>query len=164
MAGGHGAIVLTGLAADSLAVAWIGNSQPLTQSVEIVATCPSVIGDGRYVVIKPGDADAIIAPEPVGLWAYDALRVAARQPRAGIDTEPEDTDHVLRLVHLDGSAGEPPPAVGAILTWRGQPVGKMGSSAQHYELGPIGLALVSADVPSGTTLAAGSTPVMVATD
>lgn len=47
----------------------------------------------------------------------------------------------LVLLHLDGSTDTLPP-VGAALTLDGRPVGVVGSSARHYELGPIALGLV----------------------
>ncbi|WP_433344893.1 YgfZ/GcvT domain-containing protein [Micromonospora sp. CA-111912] len=41
----------------------------------------------------------------VGLWAYEAIRVAARRARVGVDTDhrtiPADVDLIARAVHLD---------------------------------------------------------------
>ena len=100
--------------------------------------------------------------EPAGVWAREALRIAARQPRAGLDDDPEaPPDWVLRLVHLDGSADEPLPPVGTALTLDEVVVGRLGTTAQHYELGPIGLALVAPAVPDGATVMAGATPALV---
>ena len=97
---------------------------------------------------------------PAGVWAHEALRIAARQPRPGVDPQPE-LGETLRLVHLDGSADEPLPSVGAVLTLDGRAVGRLGTSAQHYDLGPIGLAAVSSSVPAGTSLMAGATAALV---
>ena len=40
-----------------------------------------------------------------GLWAYEAIRVAARQPRVGVDTDhrtiPAEVDLIAPAVHLD---------------------------------------------------------------
>ncbi|MFT4109232.1 YgfZ/GcvT domain-containing protein [Propionicimonas sp.] len=47
----------------------------------------------------------------------------------------------LTLLHLDGSDDRLPP-VGADVLREGRPVGRMGSSERHYELGPVGLALL----------------------
>jgi folate-binding protein YgfZ len=47
----------------------------------------------------------------------------------------------LVLLHLDGSTDTLPP-VGAALTLDGRPIGFVGGSARHYELGPIALGLV----------------------
>jgi len=126
-----------------------------------------------------------------GMWAFEALRIAARVPRLGLDTDHRTIPHEVgwietavhlnkgcyrgqetvarvhnlghpprRLVflHLDGSAdrlpahGDPVEAAGA---GRGAAVGFTGSAARHYELGPIGLALVKRTVPVDATLLAG---------
>ncbi|MGC3995746.1 MAG: folate-binding protein [Propionicimonas sp.] len=47
----------------------------------------------------------------------------------------------LTLLHLDGSVDRLPP-VGADVLLDGRAVGRMGSSERHYELGPVGLALL----------------------
>jgi len=127
-----------------------------------------------------------------GMWAFEALRIAARVPRLGLDTDHRTIPHEVgwietavhlnkgcyrgqetvarvhnlghpprRLVflHLDGSADRLPthgdpveldgPGPG------GTVVGFTGSAARHYELGPIGLALVKRTVPVDATLLAG---------
>ncbi|MFC4124512.1 CAF17-like 4Fe-4S cluster assembly/insertion protein YgfZ [Nocardia rhizosphaerae] len=61
----------------------------------------------------------------------------------------------LVLLHLDGSADERP-ATGAEVTAGGRTVGRLGTVIDHYELGPIALALVKRSVPAGTELVAGS--------
>jgi len=105
-----------------------------------------------------------LTDKPAGVWAREALRIAARQPRPGLDDDPSaPIDWVLRLVHLDGSADEPLPPVGTALTLDGVTVGRLGSTAQHYELGPIGLALVAPDVTDGTTVLVGATPALITT-
>jgi folate-binding protein YgfZ len=63
----------------------------------------------------------------------------------------------LTLLHLDGSANRLPDA-GAPLLHAGREVGVVGSSARHYELGPIALALVKRAVPVDATLDAGGIP------
>lgn len=57
----------------------------------------------------------------------------------------------LTLLHLDGSA-ERLPAVGAEVLLDGRPAGRMGSSERHYELGPIGLALLKRNAPADAEL------------
>ncbi len=59
----------------------------------------------------------------------------------------------LALLHLDGSA-ERLPAPGADLELDGRAVGRMGSSARHHELGPVGLGLVKRSVPVDADLVA----------
>ena len=126
-----------------------------------------------------------------GMWAFEALRIAARVPRLGLDTDHRTIPHEVgwietavnlnkgcyrgqetvarvhnlghpprRLVflHLDGSVdrlpahGDPVELAG---DEHGAAVGFTGSAARHYELGPIGLALVKRTVPVEATLLAG---------
>ena len=125
-----------------------------------------------------------------GMWAFEALRIAAHVPRLGLDTDHRTIPHEvgwidsavhltkgcyrgqetvarvhnlghpprrLVLLHLDGSAerlpahGDPVEAGGP---GEGTVVGFAGSAARHYELGPIGLALVKRTVPVDATLLA----------
>jgi tRNA-modifying protein YgfZ len=122
-----------------------------------------------------------------GMWAFEALRIAARVPRLGLDTDHRTIPHEVgwietavhlnkgcyrgqetvarvhnlghpprRLVflHLDGSADRLP-AHGDPVELDGATIGFVGSAARHYELGPIGLALVKRTVPVDATLLAG---------
>jgi tRNA-modifying protein YgfZ len=122
-----------------------------------------------------------------GMWAFEALRIAARVPRLGLDTDHRTIPHEVgwidaavhlnkgcyrgqetvarvhnlghpprRLVflHLDGSADRLPEH-GDPVELDGTTVGFVGSAARHYELGPIGLALVKRTVPVDATLQAG---------
>ncbi|MCX6396636.1 MAG: folate-binding protein [Propionibacteriales bacterium] len=57
----------------------------------------------------------------------------------------------LTLLHLDGSDNRLP-AVGTPLVHAGREIGFVGSSARHYELGPIALGLVKRAVPVEATL------------
>lgn len=59
----------------------------------------------------------------------------------------------LVFLHLDGSADRLP-ARGSDLELEGRRVGFVGSAARHYELGPIGLALVKRNVPLEAVLSA----------
>jgi tRNA-modifying protein YgfZ len=122
-----------------------------------------------------------------GMWAFEALRIAARVPRLGLDTDHRTIPHEVgwietsvhlnkgcyrgqetvarvhnlghpprRLVflHLDGSVDRLP-AHGDPVELDGTVVGFTGSAARHYELGPIGLALIKRTVPVDATLLAG---------
>ena len=60
----------------------------------------------------------------------------------------------LTLLHLDGSV-DALPAQGEAVTLDGRPVGIVGSSARHHELGPIALALIKRNVPTDVQLLAG---------
>jgi tRNA-modifying protein YgfZ len=122
-----------------------------------------------------------------GMWAYEALRIAAHEPRFGLDTDHKTIPHEVgwiepavhlskgcyrgqetvarvhnlghpprRLVflHLDGSVDRLPDH-GDPVELDGQTVGFVGSAARHFELGPIGLALVRRTVPVDAPLVAG---------
>ncbi|MFB8279725.1 CAF17-like 4Fe-4S cluster assembly/insertion protein YgfZ [Nocardia colli] len=60
----------------------------------------------------------------------------------------------LVLLHLDGSADERP-EIGADITAGGRAIGRLGTVIDHYELGPIALALIKRTVPADTALTAG---------
>jgi folate-binding protein YgfZ len=127
-----------------------------------------------------------------GMWAYEALRIAARVPRFGLDTDhrtiPHEVGWIEAAVHLDKGCyrgqetvarvhnlGHPPrrlvflhldgsvdrlPAHGDPVEFRGPDggrtvVGFTGSAARHYELGPIGLALIKRTVPVDVPLLSG---------
>lgn len=126
--------------------------------------------------------------DPSGLWAYEALRIAAGRARVGLDTDHRTIPNELGLpgVHLDKGCyrgqetvarvhtlGRPPrrltmllldgsadrlPQRGAAVTVDGRSVGVMGTSARHHELGPVGLALVKRNVPLELTLDADGIP------
>lgn len=63
----------------------------------------------------------------------------------------------LVLLHLDGSENRLP-AAGSPLELDGKEVGFIGSSARHFELGPIALGLVKRTVPVDAQLAADGMP------
>jgi folate-binding protein YgfZ len=140
-------------------------------------------GEGD-VVVDRADLPALVEQrgEPAGLWAHEALRIAAGRPRVGLDTDHRTIPNELglpgvhldkgcyrgqetvarvhtlgrpprrlTLLHLDGSADRLPER-GAPVHAEGRSVGVMGTSARHHELGPIGLALVKRNVPTGLTL------------
>lgn len=119
-----------------------------------------------------------------GHLAWEARRVAARQPRLGFETDHRTIPHEvgwigvavhldkgcyrgqetvarvhnlgrpprrLVLVHLDGSSEELP-AVGTSVSVDGRDIGFLGTTAHHYELGPIGLALIKRQVADDARL------------
>ncbi len=57
----------------------------------------------------------------------------------------------LTMLHLDGSENRLP-AVGTPVTLAGRPVGFVGSSARHHELGPIAMGLLKRNVPVAAEL------------
>jgi folate-binding protein YgfZ len=111
-----------------------------------------------------------------GTWAWNALRIAAGVPDLGLDADHKSLPHELGLigpaVHLSKGCyrgqetvarlhnmGRPPrrlvllhfdgalPDPGADLLSGDKVVGMVTSVAQHYELGPIGLAVIKRSVP-----------------
>jgi folate-binding protein YgfZ len=62
----------------------------------------------------------------------------------------------LVMLNLDGSASGLPATGDPVSTADGRVVGRLGTVAQHYEDGPIALALVKRAVDVGTPLLAGS--------
>lgn len=63
----------------------------------------------------------------------------------------------LVLLHLDGSENRLP-AAGSPLQYDGKDVGFVGSSARHYELGPIALGMVKRTVPVDAQLTVDAMP------
>jgi tRNA-modifying protein YgfZ len=119
-----------------------------------------------------------------GMWAHEALRIAAGRPRMGLDTDHRTIPHEvgwietavhlskgcyrgqetvarvhnlghpprrLVLLHIDGSEDKLP-GHGDLVLLDGASVGFTGSAARHYELGPIGLALIKRTTPVDATL------------
>jgi folate-binding protein YgfZ len=156
------------------------------------AAAKIVLGDEVDLVLpRSGLADAVSAAREAGgglagMWAYEALRIAAGRPRAGLDTDHRTIPHEvgwietavhlnkgcyrgqetvarvhnlghpprrLVLLHLDGSEDRLPHH-GQPVQLDGAPVGFVGSSARHYELGPIALGLVKRTVPVDAALTA----------
>lgn len=144
----------------------------------------AVIGEaGGPRIVPAADLEAELGERRAGIWASEALRIAAGRPRVFVDTDertipneiamPEGDRlgvgvHLrkgcyrgqetvarvhtlgrpprrLTLLHLDGSE-ERLPEVGAEVLAGGRSAGRIGSSAVHYELGPVALALVKRNV------------------
>ena len=153
---------------------------------------PGTFGIIDLIVVRdllPGAAAELVrrGAVPAGMWAFEALRIAARVPRLGLDTDhrtiPHEVGWIETAVHLNKgfyrgqetvarvhNLGPPPrrlvfldldgsvdrlPAHGDPVELDGTTVGFTGSAARHYELGPIGLALVKRTVPVDATLLAG---------
>jgi tRNA-modifying protein YgfZ len=155
----------------------------------LVDSAVAIAPGGTPMVVARDELDATLGDVRAGIWAVEALRIAAGSPRPFLDTDertipnelanPEanrlgSAVHLkkgcypgqevvartynlgrpprrLTLLHLDGSADELPP-VGADVLAAGEVVGRMGTSERHYELGPIGLALLKRQLPLATPL------------
>lgn len=61
---------------------------------------------------------------------------------------------MLVLLHLDGSVDRP--STGDPITSGGRPVGRLGTVVDHFELGPIALALLKRGLPADTPLLTGA--------
>lgn len=130
------------------------------------------IDGGRIVLAKPG----CLRPD-AGIWAFEALRIAAGIPRFSVDTDNKTIPNELGLyatalnkgcypgqetVAKINNLGHPPrrlvrlnldgsanrlPDIGEAIILDGETVGFVGASAYHYEAGPIALGLVKRTVP-----------------
>ncbi|OBF97358.1 YgfZ/GcvT domain-containing protein [Mycolicibacter sinensis] len=60
---------------------------------------------------------------------------------------------MLVLLHLDGAVDRP--STGDPITSGGRPVGRLGTVVDHFELGPIALALLKRGLPADTPLSTG---------
>lgn len=144
---------------------------------------------GRELFIPRAELEAYAMErgDLAGMWAYEALRIAAHEPRVGLDTDERTIPHEVgwigtavhldkgcyrgqetvakvhnlgrpprRLVflHLDGSVEELP-GHGAPVVAGDRTIGFVGSAARHFELGPIGLAVIRRNVPVDAPLLAG---------
>jgi tRNA-modifying protein YgfZ len=143
-------------------------------------------GDLQAAATKFADGGLSLA----GMQAYEALRIAARRPRFGLDTDhrtiPHEVGWIESAVHLNKGCyrgqetvarvhnlGHPPrrlvflhldgsenrlPRHGDPVALEEATVGFVGSAARHYELGPIGLALIKRTTPVDATLLADGLP------
>jgi tRNA-modifying protein YgfZ len=147
------------------------------------------LGGREVFVPRPTLAEGGVgemADPPAGIWAYEALRIAAHLPRQGFETDhrtiPNEVGWLGTAVHLDKGCyrgqetvarvhnlGRPPrrlvflhldgsaerlPAHGAPVTHEDRAVGFVTSSARHFEMGPVALALIRRNVPVDTELLA----------
>ncbi len=168
---------------DDLRMAWFGHRVGLPEGW---AVRDSEIG-GSDVFVPRAESlpqDAV----PVGMWAYEAARIAAGVPRIFVDTDHRTIPNEIGLLgtHLEKGCyrgqetvarvhtlGRPPrrlvqlhldgslsslPEPGAPLMLNERAVGFVGSSARHHELGPIALGLVKRNVPVDAQLLADEIP------
>lgn len=130
-------------------------------------------------LVPSGELESIVGDRPLaGVWASEALRIAAWRPRLGAETDDKTIPHELDLlrtaVHLAKGCykgqetvarvhnlGHPPrrlvflqldgsqhtvPAVGSPVLLGERKVGTVTSAVQHYEMGPIALAVIKRSV------------------
>lgn len=140
----------------------------------------------KYQLVDRTELSSLVneSMQASGIWAWEAFRIAAGQPRFGLDTDgktiPNEINLLNTAVHMDKGCyrgqetvarvfnlGRPPrrlvllyldgsvdrlPEHCAAVEFAGDRVGFVGSAARHYELGPIALAIVKRNVPTGETL------------
>ena len=138
---------------------------PREQVAAIVAAAPSPAGTWAWEALRVAagvprlgcDTDARSLPHELG-WIGPAVHLAKGCYR-GQETVARTHNmgrppRRLVLLHLDGTAEELP-GHGAVVTDGDKVVGWVGSSARHYLLGPIALAVVKHRTDPGATLQAG---------
>jgi folate-binding protein YgfZ len=146
--------------------------------------------DAADLVVPRARAEGIVAAlvgagaHHAGLWAFEALRVEARRPRLGFETDhrtiPHEVGWIGSAVHLDKGCyrgqetvarvqnlGRPPrrlvlvhlggesdvlPAPGTPVDLDGRQVGFLGTAVHHFDLGPIGLAVIKRALPDDALL------------
>lgn len=139
----------------------------------------------REYLIPAAALESAVGTRPLaGVWAAEALRMAAWRPRRGAETDEKTIPHELDLlrtaVHLAKGCykgqesvarvhnlGHPPrrlvflqldgslhtlPAAGSEVSLDERVVGTVTSVAQHYEMGPIALALIKRSVDPAAVL------------
>ncbi|MEO6529625.1 MAG: glycine cleavage T C-terminal barrel domain-containing protein [Specibacter sp.] len=139
----------------------------------------------REYLVPAAELEAAVGQRPLaGVWAAEALRLAAWRPRRGAETDEKTIPHELDLmrtaVHMSKGCykgqetvarvhnlGHPPrrlvflqldgslhtlPAPGSEVLLEDRVVGRVTSVAQHFEMGPIALALVKRTVDPGAVL------------
>ena len=132
----------------------------------------------EYVIPRNHLAAFLADKQVAGVWAWEALRIAAGVPRLGKESDHKTIPHEIGLInaavhlnkgcyrgqetiarvhnlgrpprrlvllHLDGSDNALP-VTGDVVIVDGKDVGRITSSAHHYELGPIALAVIKRSV------------------
>ena len=138
----------------------------------------------EYLVPADELEAAVAGRDLAGVWAAEALRVAAWRPRFGFETDDKTIPHELDLlrtaVHLAKGCykgqetiarvhnlGHPPrrlvflqldgsqhtlPARGSEVRLGERAVGRVTSAVQHYEMGPVALAVIKRSVDPSAAL------------
>lgn len=167
-------------ARDDLHLWWLGREVSLPTAA--VVQRPGAIAGGSWAILPARteiSEPTLAAINEVGQWAYEAIRIAEGVPRIGLDTDAKTLPNELGLfgTALDKGCypgqetvarvqtlGRPPrrlvrllfdgdlPSPGATISLNDRVIGRVGTLAQHYELGPVGLGLVKRSTPVDATL------------
>lgn len=158
---------------------WTGTYADFEASIVASATLGSddPLGVGRFVLARD-----VKAGQLAGQWAYEATRIEAGIPRLGFEVDDRCIPNEIGLygTALDKGCypgqetvarihnlGRPPrrlvrlqfdsdlPGSGSPIVHGEKQVGILTSAQQHYESGPIGLALIKRSVPVDAVLTCG---------
>ncbi|ATQ30920.1 glycine cleavage system protein T [Rhodococcus ruber Chol-4] len=122
------------------------------EALRVVALRPRIGLDTDERTI-PHEARWIGGPAEHGAVHLDKGCYRGQETVARVHNLGKPPRHLV-LLHLDGSAeGRPEP--GDPVTADGRGVGRLGTVVDHFELGPVALALIKRNVPVGTALVAG---------
>ncbi|MGX4707620.1 folate-binding protein YgfZ [Rhodococcus sp. DMF-1] len=122
------------------------------EALRVVALRPRIGLDTDERTI-PHEARWIGGPTEHGAVHLDKGCYRGQETVARVHNLGKPPRHLV-LLHLDGSAeGRPEP--GDPVTADGRAVGRLGTVVDHFELGPVALALIKRNVPVGTALVAG---------
>ncbi|AUM16522.1 folate-binding protein YgfZ [Rhodococcus ruber] len=122
------------------------------EALRVVALRPRIGLDTDERTI-PHEARWIGGPAEHGAVHLDKGCYRGQETVARVHNLGKPPRHLV-LLHLDGSAeGRPEP--GDPVTADGRAVGRLGTVVDHFELGPVALALIKRNVPVGTALVAG---------
>lgn len=122
------------------------------EALRVVAVRPRIGVDTDDRTI-PHEARWIGGPDEHGAVHLDKGCYRGQETVARVHNLGKPPRHLV-LLHLDGSAdGRPEP--GEAVTAGGRAVGRLGTVVDHFELGPIALALVKRTITADTALVAG---------
>ncbi|MHC6214916.1 CAF17-like 4Fe-4S cluster assembly/insertion protein YgfZ [Rhodococcus ruber] len=122
------------------------------EALRVVALRPRIGLDTDERTI-PHEARWIGGPAEHGAVHLDKGCYRGQETVARVHNLGKPPRHLV-LLHLDGSSeGRPEP--GDPVTADGRAVGRLGTVVDHFELGPVALALIKRNVPVGTALVAG---------
>lgn len=122
------------------------------EALRVVALRPRIGLDTDERTI-PHEARWIGGPAEHGAVHLDKGCYRGQETVARVHNLGKPPRHLV-LLHLDGSAeGRPEP--GDPVTADGRAMGRLGTVVDHFELGPVALALIKRNVPVGTALVAG---------